>query len=237
MPDLHDAPQIGARVRIGRNVTFYPGVTLGDDVTVYDGAVLGRPPQTAGNTTRPLDAPAPLVIGAGSIIGANAVLYCGSVIGSRVLVGDLASIREGCTLADSVVLGRGALVMYDTAIGERTRIIDGAIITGNAHIEPDVFIGPGVTLVNDDDVYLTRFGLRPFAVKGPVIRRFALIGSGATLAAAVEIGMGAIVAPAAMVTRDVAPWAIVGGVPARVMGEVDPAQRAQLLTHFGLDAE
>ena len=155
----------------------------------------------------------------------------------RVLVGELASIREGCTLADSVVLGRGALVMYDTTIGERTRIIDGAIITGSALIEPDVFIGPGVTLVNDDDVYLTRFGLRPFAVKGPVIRRFALIGSGATLAAAVEIGTGAIVAPAAMVTRDVAPWAIVGGVPARVMGEVDPAQRAELLTHFGLDAE
>jgi acetyltransferase-like isoleucine patch superfamily enzyme len=231
-----DEPQLGARVRVGRNVTFYPGVTLADDVTVYDGAVLGRPPQSAGNTNRPLSAPAPLLIGAGSIIGANAVLYCGTSIGARVLIGDLASIREGCTLADDAVLGRGALVMYDTSIGERTRIIDGAIITGNALIESDVFIGPGVTLVNDDDVYLKRFGLLPFAVAGPVIRRFALIGSGATLAASVEIGTGAIVAPAAMVTRDVPPWTVVGGVPARHLADVDAAKRAQILRHFGLSA-
>ena len=54
------------------------------------------------------------------------------------------------------------------------RIIDGAILTGNMVVEADVFIGPGVHTINDNDVYLKRFGLAPFGVRGPTIRRFAL---------------------------------------------------------------
>jgi len=104
----------------------------------------------------------PLTIGRGSIVGANAVLYSGITVGSQVLIGDLATIREGCALAGQVVVGRGVLVMYDTVIGERTRVIDGAILTGNMRIEADVFIGPGVRSINDNDVYLKRFGWRRF---------------------------------------------------------------------------
>jgi acetyltransferase-like isoleucine patch superfamily enzyme len=60
--------------------------------------VIGRPPLTAGNTNRPVDSTCRQVtIGAGSLIGANAVLYTGIIIGERVLVGDLASLREGAS--------------------------------------------------------------------------------------------------------------------------------------------
>jgi acetyltransferase-like isoleucine patch superfamily enzyme len=226
---------LGQNVSIGNNVTFYPGVTVGDGCTIMDGAVIGRPPMSAGNTTRPVSsAPRPLTIGVGSIVGANAVLYTGITIGERVLIGDLTSIREGCSFGDQVVIGRGVLVMYDTQVGERSRVIDGAILTGNMIIEPDVFIGPGVKSVNDNDVYLKRFGLLPFDVRGPVIRRFALIGTGANIAAGVEIGMGAIVAPSAMVTRDVPAWTVVAGVPAQEMRAVDEGLRRQILAHFNL---
>ncbi len=229
---------LGENVRIGNNVTIYPGVTIGAGVTIFDGALIGRPPLAAGTTTRPVDSSArPLTIGAGSIIGANAVLYTGLSIGTNVLIGDLATIREGCTFADGVVIGRGVLVMYDTTVGERTRVIDGAILTGNMQIEADVFIGPGVQSVNDNDVYLKRFGLESFEVRGPTIRRFALIGTGANLAAGVEIGMGAIVAPSAMVTRDVPPWTVVAGVPAKHLRDVEPENCARILAHFGLDSE
>ncbi|MCZ2098168.1 MAG: N-acetyltransferase [Anaerolineae bacterium] len=235
---LSDDTLLGSDVVIGSSVTCYPGVTLGDGCRIMDGAVLGRPPISVGTTTRRVDSsPKPLIIGAHSIVGANAVLYTGSRIGSRVLIGDLASIREGCTIGDQAVVGRGVLVMYETTIGERTRIIDGAIITGNMLIEADVFIGPGVRTVNDDDVYLKRFGLLPLGLQGPVIRRFALIGTGATLAAGVEIGMGAIVAPQAMVTRDVPAWMVVAGVPARVLRPVEPDARRQILEHFSLKDE
>jgi acetyltransferase-like isoleucine patch superfamily enzyme len=224
---------IGDKVTIGNNVTFYPGVTVEAGCTIFDGAVIGRPPKSAGNTTRAISAtPQPLVIGEGSIIGANAVLYTGITIGKNVLVGDLASVREGCVFGDQVVVGRGCLVMYDTRIGHRSRVIDGAILTGNMLIEEDVFIGPGVNSVNDNDVYLKRYGLEDFSVEGPIIRRFALIGTGANLAAGIEIGMGAIVAPSAMVTHNVAPWTIVAGVPAKVMKGVAPEQRDRILAHF-----
>lgn len=223
-------------VRVGNYVTFYPGVTVGAGSTIFDGAVIGRPPQSAGNATRPISSsPRQMMIGAGSVIGANAVLYTGLSIGTQVLIGDLASIREDCILDDQVVIGRGCLVMYDTHIGRRTRVIDGAILTGNMLVEEDVFIGPGVNSVNDNDVYLKRFGLEDFSVRGPTVRRFALIGTGANLAAGIEVGMGAIVAPSAMVIHDVASWTVVGGVPARVLREVDAGTRSRVLAHFGID--
>ncbi len=233
---LSDDAVLGRGITIGNNVTVYPGVNIADECRIFDGVVLGRPPMSAGNTTRPLHKSfPPLTIGPGTVIGANAVLYAGSRIGAHVLIGDLATLREDCDLADQVVIGRSVLVMYETSVGPRSRVIDGAILTGNMVVEGDVFIGPGVHTINDNDVYLKRFGLAPFGVRGPVIRRFALIGTGANLAAGVEIGMGAIVAPSAMVTRDVPPWTVVAGVPARPIREVDPMERNRVLAHFGLD--
>ncbi len=224
---------IGQNVTIGNNVTIYPHVTIHQNCTIFDGAVIGRPPLSAGNTTRPLTSETlPFVIGAGSIIGANAVLYSGIQLGANVLIGDLASIREGCILGDQVVVGRGCLVMYDTQIGDRTRVIDGAILTGKMVIEEDVFIGPGVNTINDNDVYLKRYGLEEFSVAGPVIRRFALIGTGANLASGIEVGTGAIVAPSSMVTHNIDPWTIVAGVPARFLRQVNPESRDRILSHF-----
>ena len=134
------------------------------------------------------------------------------------------------------MVGRAVLLMYGVEVGPRVRIVDGAILTGGMILEADVFIGPGVTTVNDNDVYLKRFGLQPFRVEGPIVRRFAVVGTGACIAAGVEIGVGAIVAPQAMVTHDVAPWTVVAGVPAKPLRVVDESDRRKLLEHFGLSS-
>ncbi len=225
-------------VEVGANVTFYPNVHVGENTRIFDGAVIGRPPMRAGTTNRPISSgDATVRIGPNCIIGANCVLYTHLRIGSNVLICDLTSIREGSRLEDEVVIGRASAVMHDVTIQARSRVTDLTHLTGGLHIEPDVFIGPGVTTMNDNDVYLKRFGLIPFTIKPPRIRRFAVIGSGAAIGADVEIGRGAVVAPGAMVTKDVSPWTIVAGVPARGIRKVDPRDRSQLLRHFGLTDE
>jgi acetyltransferase-like isoleucine patch superfamily enzyme len=222
-------------VSVGKNVTLHEGVVLGDGCTIFDGAVIGRPPMATATLTRKPRRGGQTHIGRGSIVGANAVIYSDVTVGEQVLIGDLASIREGSSIGDGAVVGRAVLLMYDVRVAARARIIDGAILTGGMVVEEDVFIGPGVTTVNDNDVYLKRYGLEPFSVEGPVVRRFALIGTGASIAAGVEVGMGAIVAPQAMVTRNVPAWTVVAGVPAKHLRDVDADDRLKVLRHFGLE--
>ncbi len=225
-------------VEVGANVTFFPKVHVGENTKILPGAVIGRPPIRAGTTNRPIDSgDATVCIGADCVIGANCVLYTNLRIGNNALIGDLACIREGCRLEDDTIVGRASILMHDVLIQKRSRVHDTVYLTGNMRIESDVFIGPSVSAVNDNEVYLKRFGLIPFTNDPPRVRRFAVIGTAATIGAGVEIGMGAIVAPGAMATKDVAPWTIVAGVPARELRAVDDKSRAQILAHFGLNDE
>lgn len=227
---IADGATIGERVYLGHNVVVYPGVRLDSDCIVMDGAVLGRLPIPNRTTTRPVQAEfRELSIGFGSTIGANAVLYTGTTIGADVLIGDLASIREGCRIGDGVVLGRGVMVLYDCSIGNFSRIQDQAHIVGNMTVEEHVFIGMGVITTNDNDIYRTRFGLAPARFRGPTVRRLAVIGAGTTMLEAVEIGTGAIVGAGSVVTRDVPQWTMVMGTPARSVRPIPQEWRTQVL--------
>jgi len=226
---IAEGVNLAASVYLGNNVTIYPKVRVGEDSIILDGAVIGRLPISSSTTTRPVQQEfSELSIGWGTIIGCNAVIYTGSRIGSHVLIGDQASIREGCEIGDQVIIGRGVQTLYDCKIGKRSRIQDQVHLVGNIVIEEDVFIGMGVMTANDNNVYLARFGLADLNLQGPIIRRFAVIGTGAVLLPGVEIGTGAMVAAGAVVTRDVAPWTIVAGVPAQYLKEIPSEWREQI---------
>ena len=198
--------------------TVYPGTVLGEGVKVLEGAVVGKQPTLSPRSTAKREPLEPTTIGDGTIVSTGAIVFAGSAIGARVILGDQSCVRERVEIGDDVVLGRGSYVENDTTIGAMTKIQADAYITAYSTLEEHVFIAPCVVTTNDNWMGRTekRFGL----VKGPTIRRGARIGGGAILCPAVEIGEEAFVGAGAVVTKDVPPRTLVVGNPARVLREV-----------------
>jgi acetyltransferase-like isoleucine patch superfamily enzyme len=219
--------EIGKGSQIASGACLYPGTRLGARVTVLENAVLGRPtlvPEASGTVKRVLPRDiAPLTVGAGSIIGASAVLYRGSQLGERTLICDLASIREACVIGDDVLLGRSVMIQVNTAIGARTKIMDTCHLPGDMLVESDVFLSTHVCGASENS--LGREDLTGEWL-GPTIRRRAYVGANATLLPGIELGEDSVVGAGSVVTRSVPPCTLVMGVPARFVRNVEPRAEA-----------
>jgi len=196
----------------------HPGTVLGEGVRVLEYAVVGKQPVLSPRSTAKREELPPAYIGDGTVISTGAVVFAGTSVGARVIVGDQACIRERVTLGDDVVVGRGSLVENDTTVGAMTKIQACAYITAYSTLEEDVFIAPCVQTTNDN--FMGRTEQRHALVKGPTIRRGARVGGGAVLCPGVEIGEEAFVGAGAVVVRDVPPRVVVVGNPARVLRDV-----------------
>ena len=196
----------------------YPGTVIGDGCKILDYAVVGKQPTLSPRSTAKQEELQPLELGAGAIVSTGAVVFAGTRIGERVVVGDQSCVRERCTIGDDVVIGRGSLVENDTTIGALTKIQAHAYITAYSTLEDNVFIAPCVATTNDN--FMGRTEKRHALVRGPTIRRGARVGGAAILLPGIEIGEEAFVGAGAVVTRDVAPRAVVVGSPARQIREV-----------------
>jgi len=198
--------------------TVHPGTVLGDGVKVLENAVVGKQPSLSPRSTAKREELPPAQIGDGTIVSTGAIVFAGSRIGARVILGDQSCVRERVEIGDDVVLGRGSLIENDTTVGAMTRIQANAYITAHSTLEEHVFIAPCVVTTNDD--FMGRTERRHALTKGPTIRRGARVGGGAVLCPGVEIGEEAFVGAGAVVTKDVPPRTVVVGNPARVLREV-----------------
>ena len=202
-------------MEIGGNVVVHAGTRIGAGARLQDGCVVGKPVALGTRSSAAGgDAPGPATVGAGTTVGAGAVIVAGATIGARCVVADQAHVRERTVIGEESVVGRGASVENDVRMGARIRMQTGAYVTAWSIVEDDVFIAPGVIFTNDPTG-----GWRPpdLELRGPTLRRGCRIGAGAVLLPGVEIGSEAFVAAGAVVTRHVAPGALVMGVPARVV--------------------
>jgi acetyltransferase-like isoleucine patch superfamily enzyme len=215
-----DRVRIGAGARLGAHVVVHPGTEIGTDVEVQDGAVLGKPPALARHSGAPRDAPGALVVRDGTVICCHAIVLAGALIDAGAIVGDQAYVRERAVVGAGSVVGRGSAVDNDVTVGARVRVQTDVYLTAFSEVEDDVFIGPGACTTNDSTMARHDPGM---PLRGARLRRACRVGGGAVLCPGVEIGEEAFVAAGAVVTRDVAPRAVVMGVPARVVREVPDA--------------
>ncbi len=131
----------------------------------------------------------------------------------------------GCVIGEETQIGPFVEIQRGVRIGARCKISSHAFICEGVTLEDGVFVGHGVMFTNDRYPRATTpqgalqsaedWELRPIRV-----RRGASIGSNATVLAGVTLGREAMVGAGAVVTHDVPDYAIVAGVPARVVGDV-----------------
>ena len=207
---------------IADTAIVYPGTVVGDGCKIMDYAVVGKQPTLSPRSTAKQEELPPLELGPGTIVSTGAIVFAGTRLGARVIIGDQACVRERCEIGEDVVIGRGSLVENDTTVGARTTIQAMAYVTAYATLEEDVFLAPCVQTSNDN--FMGRTERRHALRKGPTIRRGARVGVGAVLCPAVEIGAEAFVGAGAVVVTDVPPAVVVVGNPARVLRDVPPAE-------------
>jgi acetyltransferase-like isoleucine patch superfamily enzyme len=203
---------------VAETAIVYPGTVLGEGCKVLDGAVVGKQPSLSPRSTAKREPLPPAEIGPGTIVSTGAIVFAGTRVGARVIVGDQACVRERVEVGDDVVIGRGSLIENDTTVGAMTKIQADAYITAYSTLEEHVFIAPCVVTTNDN--FMGRTERRHELIAGPTIRRGARVGGGAILCPGVEIGEEAFVGAGAVVVRDVPARMIVVGNPARVLREV-----------------
>ena len=131
----------------------------------------------------------------------------------------------GCTIGRETKIGAFVEIQKNATVGARCKISSHSFICEGVTIDEEVFVGHGVMFTNDrypravnEDGSLQTES--DWVVVPTRVRRGAAIGSNVTVVAGVVIGEGALVGAGAVVTRDVPDYAIVAGVPARVIGDV-----------------
>lgn len=179
---------------------------------VHATALFGFQPMRGPAFARPVQDQPPPQLGRGVVIGPFAIIYAGCTIGEDTQVCPNAHIREGTSIGRRCVIGAGVHLGYDVTIGDDVKIMDDAHLGGGTTVGDRTFISVQVLAVNDDRPGGYQWkGITPCRIGAGV-----MLGAGARLRPGVTIGDGAIVGMGAVVTRDVAPYATVMGVPARL---------------------
>ena len=145
--------------------------------------------------------------------------------GVKIFQPDLVNLY-GCTIGRDTRIGAFVEIQKNVSVGARCKVSSHTFICEGVTIEDEVFIGHGVMFTNDLYPRATNEegSLQTEAdwqVVETRIKRGASIGSNATILAGTVVGEHALVGAGAVVTHDVPDYAIVAGVPARIVGNVN----------------
>ena len=136
----------------------------------------------------------------------------------------------GCEIGDETKIGAFVEIQKNATVGKRCKISSHTFICEGVEIEDNVFIGHGVTFINDSYPRSTTptGGLQTEAdwkVEKTMIRKGASIGSGSTILSNVTVGENAIVGAGSVVTKNVPANVIVAGNPARILRSISEEKK------------
>lgn len=210
---------IGKRVSFGINIHSYPNTKIGDDCIIEDNVVIGHP------TTDEIKEFT-------KSFSSEEKKHVGQFVKNATKIEKGAIIRSGSVIYSGVNIGKNLDCGHNVLIRERTRIGDNVYIMPNTQVHADVTVGNNVRLLGflcnrsvvEDDasvlgnlVHVYKRGKRGMKEKAPIVKKRAIVGMGATIIGGIIIGENSIVGANAVVTEDVAPNSIVGGVPAKLI--------------------
>jgi UDP-2-acetamido-3-amino-2,3-dideoxy-glucuronate N-acetyltransferase len=131
----------------------------------------------------------------------------------------------GCEIGDETKIGTFVEIQKGAKVGDRCKISSHTFICEGVTIESGVFIGHGVTFINDRYPRATNTDGQvqtesDWSCQGTVIKRNSAIGSGVTLLGGITVGENAMVGAGSVVTKDVPANTIVAGNPARILKQL-----------------
>ncbi len=131
----------------------------------------------------------------------------------------------GCQVGNGSRIGAFVEIQKGAKVGEKCKISSHSFICEGVTIEDEVFVGHGVMFTNDRFPRATNpdgsaQSDEDWTLEFTQVKRRASIGSNATIMCGITIGEGALIAAGAVVTKSVPDYAIVAGVPAKVVGDV-----------------
>lgn len=142
-------------------------------------------------------------------------------IGPGTRIWHFSHVLPGSVIGRDCVIGQNVMIGPDVRIGDRCKIQNNVSVYKGVTLEDGVFCGPSCVFTN---VNTPRAEIERKDEFLPIrVRRGASIGANATIVCGVELGEYCFVAAGAVVTRDVPPFALVAGVPAKQIGWVSHA--------------
>ena len=194
-----------AGYKLGRNVV------LGDNVIIGDACIIGITAKGKNENE------CTTIIGDNAYIRSHTIIYADNNIGHNFQTGHHVVIRETNSIGTDVSIGSLSCVEHHVTIEDGVRIHSQAFIPEYSVLKRECWIGPNVVLTN---ARYPRSRNVKENLSGAVIEEKAKIGANVTILPGIRIGREALVGAGSVVTRDVPPFAVVAGNPARVISDV-----------------
>ena len=209
---------------IGENVIIEDDVYIDHFCIINDNVKIGKGSTIGSNCVigehqmdfyekRQVNGKHSLSIGQNAIIRSGTIIYDDTIIGDHFETGHHVTIREQTLIGDHVRIGTLTDIQGYCKIGNYTRMHSNVFIGQKAVIEDFVWIFPHVILTNDPTPPSNE-------VRGVTIKEFAAVAAGSIILPGVTVESDTLIAAGAVVTKDVIKNTVVGGNPAKVIGDI-----------------